>query len=69
MAGSTIRPAAPAFLASAAKRQARAVVHSATPVSTGTRLPTAATTALSTSSFSGYSREQFSPTVPSTIMP
>lgn len=69
MAGSTISPSAPSLAASAAHRQASAVVYSATPTSTGTRRRTCSTTALSTSRFSGGSREQFSPTVPSTTRP
>jgi len=55
--------------ASAEKRRASAVVHSAMPVSTGTRLPTWATAALRTSSIARYSGEQFSPTVPTKMMP
>ena len=50
----------------AAKRQASAVVHSATPVSTGTRPATCSTTAPQhLAAFRRYSSEQFSPTVPS----
>src|ERR1035438_5748537 len=37
MAGSTMRPSSPMFSASRAKRHARAVVYSATPVSMGMR--------------------------------
>ena len=67
--GSTISPSAPSFAASAAHRHAPAVVYSATPVSTGTRLRTWATVALSSSCFSAGSSVVFSPTLPSMTSP
>src|SRR5579884_372685 len=69
MAGRTISPSAPSFSMSRAYRQARAVLHSATPLSTGTRPPLTFIASSITRRFSSGSSAVFSPSDPSMTSP
>ena len=69
MAGMTISPSTPTFRQSRARSPAIAVVYSATPATTGTRLAAASTAADRTWRFSSGASDVPSPTVPQMIRP